>query len=614
MFLLAGSAHGQERAPHVLVLHAYHFSHPANNLTSLAARQRLLERSPRKPVIDAEFLDLVRFNGPENELLTANFIHEKYEKNPPDLILTVGGEALPFILKYRDVIAPGVPVIFSAVSRPNYATARPPADVTGILLDLDLDKTIGLAESLQPRATRLYLIAGSGAIDRRWQATARKVLEERPRKFETHYLFELPYEQLLAEVAQIPPDAIVLNLTVFADGTGRAMVPEEVSVELSRRSPAPFYTPYSTSLGKGILGGYSETFESVGVALADMALEVLNGADPRSLPARINPGQAYRVDYNALRRWGLSEDNLPPGTIVMFKPPSLWDRHRNAALLALVIIGIQLSLILALLAQRHRRQAAEAEAAEQRHQVAHLMRVSVLGELSGAIAHEINQPLTAILANAHAALDMVPEQAPASAELRETLQDIVSENNRASQVITRLRRLLTKNVKEFEAVNLNEVAIATTALLGSELARRKVALRTDFQPDLPAVLGDFIQIQQVLLNLLMNAMDAMERVPAADRLILVSTRATPGGTVGLWVRDRGMGLPPTGESQLFEPFYTTKPQGLGLGLPICRSIVQAHGGTLTLANAETRGTVAHLSLPDLSRGKGAHDGHGLSGR
>jgi C4-dicarboxylate-specific signal transduction histidine kinase len=128
------------------------------------------------------------------------------------------------------------------------------------------------------------------------------------------------------------------------------------------------------------------------------------------------------------------------------------------------------------------------------------------------------------------------------------------------------------------------------------------------------VLGDFIQIQQVLLNLLMNAMDAMERVPAADRLILVSTRATPGGTVGLWVRDRGMGLPPTGESQLFEPFYTTKPQGLGLGLPICRSIVQAHGGTLTLANAETRGTVAHLSLPDLSRGKGAHDGHGLSGR
>ena len=246
--------------------------------------------------------------------------------------MTLGSAALPFIVKHRDLIAPRVPVVFSGVSPANYASSQPPPDVTGIITEFDLDKTLALAERLQPNARRLVVIAGSSPIDRLWQTTARRVIEGRDRKFETTYLFELSYDALIAELASVPRDAIVIVLTVFADGTGKAFIPQEAATALARISRAPVYAPYDTFLGNGIVGGFVETFESVGIAAADMVLEIIAGKDPATLPPRTNPGQAYRVDYRAMQRWNLRESNLPPGTVVLFKDPSIWDQHRNLML------------------------------------------------------------------------------------------------------------------------------------------------------------------------------------------------------------------------------------------------------------------------------------------
>ena len=474
-------------------------------------------------------------------------------------------------------------------------------------------------------------------------------------------------QNLVEEVSRIPRDSIVILLTVFADSEGNAFVPAQVAGSLSAVSPAPLYAPYDTYIGNGIVGGFVETFESVGVRAADMALQILAGKDPATIAPQTNPGQAYRVDHRAMARWGLKESKLPPETVVLFKEPTIWTEHRGAFVAAILIVALQSLIVAALLFQRRRRlraenllkeseermtfaavaaniglwqfdrdrnelwatehcrsmfgiardapltrntflsavhpddlqtatqalrslateqpaisdvrivlpggetrwvrmrarsrsegggrskhlggifvditeqKSAEAEVALQRLEIEHLMRVSVLGELSGSIAHEVNQPLTAILSNAQAALHLLAQNSPDLVEIRDALEDIVHEDNRAGEVIHRLRSLLKKGERKTEYVNINDLVRSTVSLLHSELIGRDISLRLDLDHAPLLTCGDSVQLQQVLLNLVMNAMDAMASTPIAQRSIQISTGASPsrdGGRSrkGSWTR------------------------------------------------------------------------------
>ena len=722
LLLLAGEARAAERA-RVLMLHAFNYSFPATSVIAEAARKRLVEHS-KSVEIDAEFLDLARNTDEAHSLQVATYIRDKYGKHPPNLVITLGSNALPFVIKYRDIL-PNVPVVFASISPQTYAALRPAPEITGIITAFDLSKTLSLAEKLQPEARRLFVIAGSGETDRRWQPLARKMIEERGSKFETTFLFELPYSELVAELSKVPNDAIVILLTVFADPEGKTFVPAQVAADLSALSPAPVYGPYDTFVGRGAVGGFVETFESIGVAAAEMAIEIIDGADPATLAPRTNPAQHYRVDYRAMQRWNLKEKDLPPDTVVLFKEPTIWDEYRGTVLAALSVLGLQTAFLVALLIQRRRRQraedllkdseermtfaaaaaniglwqfdrdtdelwvtehgralfglpsdapltreailaavhpddletasrslrksfrrtgrstasdvrivlpsgemrwirmrarsstesngepkqlggiflditdqkSAEAETALQRVEIEHLMRVSVLGELSGSIAHEVNQPLTAILSNAQAALHLLKQNSPDLAEIRDALEDIVHEDNRAGEVIHRLRGLLKKGERKMESVNVNDLVRSTVRLLHSELIGRDISLRLDLDHDPFFTRGDSVQLQQVLLNLVMNAMDAMASTPMAQRSILISTRGAKTGMIDVLVKDRGHGIRPKENGRLFEPFYTTKAHGLGLGLALCSTIIEAHQGKLTLVNGEGGGAVARFSLP-----------------
>jgi C4-dicarboxylate-specific signal transduction histidine kinase len=221
----------------------------------------------------------------------------------------------------------------------------------------------------------------------------------------------------------------------------------------------------------------------------------------------------------------------------------------------------------------------------------------VLGELSGAIAHEVNQPLTAILSNAQAALYLLDRDSPNLAEIRDALQDIVQEDNRAGEVVQRLRGLLKKGESHSEPVDLNQLVDSTTTLLRSELIDRQITVKTALTAGLPTVFGDPVQLQQVLLNLIINAMDAMASTPVEQRRVTICTCETPAGAIELLVRDVGPGIKPAHGKQAFVPFYTTKDHGLGLGLTICSTIIRKHGGTINLRNDDAGGAVAEISLP-----------------
>jgi C4-dicarboxylate-specific signal transduction histidine kinase len=221
----------------------------------------------------------------------------------------------------------------------------------------------------------------------------------------------------------------------------------------------------------------------------------------------------------------------------------------------------------------------------------------MLGELAGSLAHELNQPLTAILSNAQAAQRFLARDGIDVQEVREILADIVAEDKRAGEVIHRLRLLLRKGEVQRQPLDVNGVVEEVLKLVRSDLVNQGVTAWPDLAPDLPVIECDRVQLQQVLLNLVLNACDAMAGAEPGARQIKIRTAREEDGAVRISVADRGPGIPPDLRERVFEPFYTTKPQGLGLGLTVCRSIVTAHGGRLWSENGQKGGAVFCLSLP-----------------
>jgi signal transduction histidine kinase len=265
----------------------------------------------------------------------------------------------------------------------------------------------------------------------------------------------------------------------------------------------------------------------------------------------------------------------------------------------LIAMSVPVMLLAAALEERRReaiaQRRAELEAKEQRQQLTHLTRVALLGQLSGALAHELNQPLTAILSNAQAALHFLAKGRVDVEELREILADIVAEDQRAGEVIHRLRALFKRGETQFQPLDANDLVREALELARSDLAARDIDVAVEFSPSLPRVRGDRVQLKQVLLNLLVNACEAMSA--AGGRELTIRTEALIGGEVQVSVADRGPGIPPDTLPRLFEPFFTTKTQGLGLGLSISRSIITAHGGRLWGANNAERGATFFTVLP-----------------
>src|SRR5262249_21471161 len=263
----------------------------------------------------------------------------------------------------------------------------------------------------------------------------------------------------------------------------------------------------------------------------------------------------------------IKERLLPPGSEVDFREPTAWEQYRWQIALVCAVVFVQAALISLLLHERRRRHFAEVQSRQRMSELAHTNRYSMAGELTASIAHEINQPLGSILTNAETAQLILKSPTPDLHELGEILSDIQRDDQRASEVIQRLRSLLKKAPFEFRNFDLNDVVAETVELLSGTAIAREVMLNC-FPASVPLpVTGDRVQLQQVLINLVVNAMDAMSAMPAAQRKMSVST-VRDDMMVQVSVSDSGPGIPPDDLKQIFEPFVTTKSQGMGLGLSI----------------------------------------------
>lgn len=591
-----GAAVAQDVEPQRRILVLYEMESTAVSVSQVA---RGVETGLRKAFPDglelyAEYLDLVRFPSEENAQNLATSLNDRFRDVPLDLVIVVGPLAVAF---WTDRL-PNLhrfPLIYGGVRPDSPELKTLPAATPRVASGFDLVRTVELARRLQPDARRLVVMTGSSTFDKRWESNARTALEGKTPGLEVEFATGLTREGFKTVAEGLGRDSMIVFLTVSEDADGRKFRPYDLMVQVAAVAGAPTYSVYSSYIGSGAVGGYVQTFIGIGEKLAELAADTLSGNPPP--PGVVEPHAGPVVDWRQMQRWGMSRNLLPEGTDLQFYEPSAWERYRLPILLAGAVILLQALTIAALVIQDRRRRRAEGELAVERESLTHLSRAWQLGELSGALAHELNQPLTAILANAQAGSALLRRRPQHEEQLGAILADIAKEDRRAAGIIAQLRRLMVKGDTALEVIDLNQVVASTVALAASEFVARQATVEVAYEQATLPVNGNFAQLQQVVLNLLLNASEAMVVLPPDERRVTISTRLLGTGKRELAIADNGPGLSDELRRTAFQPFVSTKASGLGFGLSICRTIAHAHAGTLVFDDAPRSGLRVVLTLP-----------------
>ena len=593
----AQSATGREssRPKRVLMIFNESKDVPGNIVLEQAVRGEMQKAGTNRIEFLAEYLDASHFSDNEHFRLFQDYLGRKYAGQNLDLILSFPSRDYRLAGELPDALFPDVPVVFVAVNELEVPQAITKLGVTGIVQRFDLRGTLGLILRLQPDTRRVVVIGGTSDVD---HATIGRIAEvsQALEGIEFEFWTNRPTAELPGAVKSLPSGTVVLLSSVLRDVDGQTFYMTQLAQMLAPSASVPVYVLGGWILGSGAVGGSVVDSEDLGVRSGQLALRLLAGANPKTLPIEVATKGTPMVDWRALQRWRIKENRLPAGSVIRYRPETLWDEHRNLILILLAVFLAQAVTIAGLLAQRKLRRRAEAEILNQRMELAHVTRVATMGQLTSALAHELNQPLGAILRNAEAAEIFLQKEQPDLEEIRAILADIRKDDQRAGSVIDRMRSLLKRRSLELKSLDLGELLAETVTLAQSDAHARQVNLTLQRPARLPSVRGDRVHLQQVVLNLILNGMDAMSDIAKAGRLLTVRVETAKDGSIEVAVSDCGTGISPDKVARLFEPFFTTKPTGLGMGLAISQTIIEAHGGKIWGGNNAARGAVFKFTL------------------
>lgn len=712
----------------ILVLFSEDKGHPAHELTDRGIREAFQANKLFDVQLYTEYLDRSRFSGTAHLRAVADYLHRKYAGLKMDVIIGVYPAAVQLLLGEAQAAFPGVPIVACEVSRSyaeNLDNTPSRSFLTGVVMAENIAGLLDTALRLRPGTKSVALIAGTTPNDGYGEQVFRDALKHYAGKLELIDLTKLPMAHILARVGSLPPESIVLYSGILEDGEGRSFVPREALSLISRASNAPVFGIYDTYMGYGVVGGRLVSFERQGEEAATLALRILGGESPASLPFSGDQSYASLYDSRELKRGNILESAVPPGSKILYRQPSFWEKFKWLIIGVVALVVLETTLIFSLvtnlllrrkaerslieseelvrlavssagaglwsldpgtgsiwasdktrellgiasdaelnldkvlalvlpedresvsrainqtlqgeqeapieyrvglpdgtvrwIASRGRlrklpsresirlmgvciditqRKEAALEAQKHREKLAIVSRLASLGELSAALAHQINQPLSAILSNAQAAARYLSKKQPDLDEVSETLSDIIEDNKRASDIIRRLRSLFRSGAVDFTPVDLNQVVRKAAGFVQDSEKLNGVSMVTDLEEGLPRVEGDVLHLEQVILNLVFNGVEAMEGSHFEPCEIRIATERYDEDSVKVSIQDKGTGIDETTMDQMFQAFQSTKPDGMGMGLSICRSIIEAHGGRIWAENCQSgRGAIFSFTVP-----------------
>ena len=562
---------------------------------SSAFRATLNAKSATQISVYSEHIDLNRFSGPRHDDVVRTFLHDKFSERPIGVIVAQGSGALDFLTRAN--LWPNTPVIMAAVDDAAVARLRLPPNVTGTTYRLTFHDAVASAKMLVPNLKRIALVGDP--FER--QAVRGHFKEEIPAAvggLEVIDLLGLPMTELSKRVAVLPEDTAIIYTAINTDGAGVVYHPHEALKAFSQVANRPIVIDAETSVGYGGTGGLIVSPRLVGADTADLVLRILDGQKPSEIPIAKGSFARPIFDWRELQRFGVDERRLPEDSQIRFRPPTLWDQYRWQAIAVMAVLLTQALMISGLLIERRRRRLAEADARRHLLELMHLNRTAITSALSGAVAHELNQPLGAIQSYAEAATLYLKADPPNILRVEQILEHIRQDDKRAADIISQLRGLLKKSeTVELQEFDLNEVVRDTLQIAGPQAIKQGVEL--DGLPTngrLP-VRGNRIHLQQAILNLVMNGIDAIQNGASRPGKITVQTTTVGDLQTEVAVTDSGTGIPTDKLNKVFDAFYTTKRNGTGLGLSIARTIVETYGGTIWAENHAGGGAVFRFTLP-----------------
>jgi signal transduction histidine kinase len=535
-----------------------------------------------------------RFGGEVNDRPFIDYLNTAYAGNPLDLIITIGSPAAQFVQQHRQQFFPATPLVIAAVEQRRVRYSDMTENDVAVAVHSNFNAVFENMLRVLPETRTVAVVAGNSPLEKFWLEEIR----EESKRFESQVAFtwynDLSFEEILKRAAALPPRSAIFWQMMNIDAAGVAYEGNAAFGRLHAVANAPMFSTQGVFFGLGIVGGPMHSVLEASQQTAAVAVRLLAGEKATDLKLATVEFARPKFDWRELQRWGIPESRLPTGSEISFRDPTVWEQYRVQILGVSIALLIQAALISWLVYEHRRRHLAEVQSRISMAELAYMDRIATAGELSASLAHEINQPLTGITTRASAALRWLAPEKRDLEKVRTALIQIVAAGDRAGDIVSGVRAMFKKEPGGLSRVDINELIRVVLEIVRVELQKNGVVLELQLG-DVSSIEADHVQLQQVVINLIMNGIDAMNSVQ--PRRLRIRTEMSGMHTVHASFEDTGTGIDPANLDRIFKALFTTKARGMGMGLSICRSIIESHGGRIWVSPGAETGTIFHFELP-----------------